>query len=396
VNDLLEKVKQIKPYSIKIRRELHACAELGFEEYKTSKIIQRELKKLGIPFKIAAKTGVVALIKGAYAGKVIAVRADMDALPIEEETGLPFASGHKGIMHACGHDVHMACALSLAKLLSEMKKELKGSVKLIFQPHEEMGKFNLDGAKKMIEEGVMKAPVPKAVIGLHVHPPLQTGAIELNYGKIYANADVFEIKVKGSGGHGSAPEETIDPVIAAAVIIMNLQSIVSRNVSPFSSAVISITMLKAGETTNVIPPEVLMLGTVRTLDNNTRRLVKQRMQKIISSTAKAFGATAGFNYTDGYPYFSNNSALAGLIEKAAAKIIGKKNVHISKQPSMGGENFGHFAKIAPGCYFNLGVADKKKKKPLKLHNSKFDVDENALYWGTAILAQACFDFLDKK
>lgn len=394
MTNLLEKANKLKPYIVKIRRELHACPELGFQEYKTSRIIQKELKKLGIPYKVMAKTGIVALIKGALPGKVIAVRADMDALPVVEETGVPFASRNKGMAHSCGHDAHVAGVLGLAKLLTGMKKEIKGSVKLLFQPCEEMGEVKLDGAMEMVKAGAMKNPVPGAVIGLHVHPPMHTGTIELNYGKLYANADIFEIKVRGVGGHGAVPQKSVDPLLAAAAIILNLQSIVARNISPLNSAVVSVTMIKAGEATNVIPPEAHLLGTVRSLDNETQKLIIKRMKAVVNSTAKVFGARAWLKYTVGYPFFSNDPKLTGLVENAAGKILGKKNVHIATQPSMGGENFGHFAKKAPGCFFNLGIVDGKKSTSYALHNPKFNIDENALPLGTAVLAQACFDFLD--
>ncbi len=391
---LPEKTEKLKPYLVRLRRELHACAELGLCEYKTSAVVQRELKKLGLPFKVTANTGVVALLKGARPGKIIAVRADMDALPVTEETGLAFASKKRGVAHSCGHDAHMTCALGLAKLFKENQKALKGSVKFIFQPSEEMGEVNLDGAKKMIEAGAMKNPVPSAVIGLHVSTPLKTGSIELTYGKVYANADLFEVTVKGVGGHASAPEKTVDPIVAAAAIVLNLQSIVARNVSPLESAVISVSLIRGGETSNVIPPKVRLLGTVRTLENKTKGLIKRRMRQVIRSTAKAYRAAADFKYTDGYPSFSNNKKMAKLIERAGIKLLGKDKVHIAVRPSMGGENFGNFAKLAPAAFFNLGANSGKKQTAYSLHHPKFDIDEAALPVGTAILARACLDFLN--
>ncbi|OGF50261.1 MAG: hypothetical protein A2044_02810 [Candidatus Firestonebacteria bacterium GWA2_43_8] len=391
--DMYTEAKKLSPYLVKIRRELHQTPELGFHEFKTSKIIQRELKALGIPYKVMA-TGVVGIIKSGKPGKTIAIRADIDALPVTEETGLPFASKNKGIMHACGHDTHITCLLGAAKLLAKTKESLNGNVKLIFQPAEEMSDPKRDGAKEIIKAGAMKNPKPDAVIALHVAAPGEAGKITVTHGPVFANADTFIINVSGKGGHGASPHSSIDPIVVSAAIILNLQSIVSRNVSPLESAVVTVTMINAGETSNVIPPFVKLEGTARSLNGKVQKIIKTRMRQIITRTASSFGAKAGFIYHQGYPGFSNNENMISLMEKVGVRLLGKKNVVVVKNPSMGGENFSYFAKLAPGGFIRLGVGNKKKGIVYALHHPKFTIDESSLPVGAAVLAESCLEFLN--
>ncbi|MFH1074320.1 MAG: M20 family metallopeptidase [Candidatus Firestonebacteria bacterium] len=387
------KAKKLEPYLVKLRRELHLTPELGFNEYKTSGIIQRELKSLGIPFKVMA-TGVVGVLKGKEEGKTIAVRADIDALPVSEETGLSFTSKNKGVMHACGHDAHTVCVLGAAKLLLNMKNSIKGNIKFIFQPAEEMSDRTRDGAKEIIKAGAMRNPKPDAVIALHVAAPGEAGKISVTYGPVFANADTFVIKVTGKGGHGASPHDSVDPVVASAAVILNLQSIVSRNISPLESAVVTVTMINAGEAPNVIPPSVKMEGTARSLNEKTRKIIKTRMKQIVNETAKAFGARAEIAYFEGYPAFCNDKTIISLMERAGVRLFGRKNVILEKNPSMGGENFSYFAKLAPGGFIRLGVGNKKRGITNTLHHPKFTIDEASLPVGASVLAETCVEFLN--
>jgi len=393
MTDMYIEAKKTGNYLVKVRRELHMTPELGFQEFKTSKIIQRELKSLGIPFKVFG-TGVVGLLKGKTKGKTIAVRADIDALPVCEETGVSFASKNKGRMHACGHDTHITCVLGTAKLLAGMKDKIKGNVKFLFQPAEEMACQGRDGAKEMIKAGAMKNPKPDAVIALHVDIPLEAGKISVTYGPVFANADFFKIIVLGKGAHGALPERGVDPVVTAAAMIMNLQSIVSRNVPASEPAVVSVTMIHGGETANVIPPFVKLEGTSRSLNEKTRQLIKAKMKKIVSETAKVYGAKAEFIYDEDYPAFSNNENMMKVFERAGVRLLGKKNVILEKKPSLGGENFSYFAKLAPGGFIRLGVGNKKKGIVNSLHHPKFNIDETSLPVGAAVLAETCLEFLN--
>ena len=390
--DMYLKAKMTESYLIKIRRELHANAELGFKEYKTSKIIQRELKDMGVPYRVIG-TGVVGLIKGKAKGKTIAIRADIDALPVCEETGLSFSSRNKNVMHACGHDAHTACVLGAAKLLSNMKDTIKGSIKILFQPAEEKAHPTKDGATEMIKAGAMKNPRPDAVIALHVDTPGEAGKISVTYGPVFANADFFEIIVHGRGGHGAEPHKAIDPVNVASAIILNLQSIVSKSISPLDSAVITIGAINAGKTLNVIPSFVNMKGTTRSLNEKDRKIIKSGMKNIIEKTAKAFGARAELHYQEGYPGFSNDDKLIKLMEKTGIRLFGKKKVVFEKNATMCGENFSYFTKLAPGALIRLGAGNKKKGISSPLHHPKFTIDETALPVGASVLAESCLEFL---
>src|SRR6476660_10064398 len=290
---LKEKIKGLAkgyaPQFIQIRHHLHANPELSYQEFETSKFIQQKLKEFEIPFEIKATTGVVGLIKGRNSGKkIIALRADMDALPIKEENNIDYKSKRDGIMHACGHDVHTSCLLGAAKILNELKDEWEGTIKLIFQPGEER---NPGGASILIKEGALENPKPQAIFGLHVHPQLETGYFSFREGKVMASADEIYITIKGPGGHAAAPHLTIDTILVASQLIVALQQIVSRNKSPFNPSVLSICSFQGGHTTNVIPSEVKLMGTFRAMDEEWRHKAHELIRKQCTEMAHSMGAS---------------------------------------------------------------------------------------------------------
>ena len=394
MKDILIQAKSLKNKLVNIRRQLHMYPELGFKEFRTQQFIINQLKELKIPCKKIAKTGVVGLINGDKVGRTIAIRADMDALPIVEEGNKPYKSRSNGVMHACGHDAHVTCLLGVAMLISEIKDRLNGKVKLIFQPCEENA-TGIGGGELMVKEGVLENPKVNAIVALHVSPDFQSSVVGIKYGDMCANADKFEIKIKGIGSHAAKPHRSIDPIVTASAIVQNLQSIVSRNIDPLDSAVVSITTINAGSAFNIIPSELVMEGTVRTLNNMVKNKVKNLLEKIAVNTAKSFGAECKVNYIEGYPAFANNDEITKIVELSAVELLGKKNIKILKNPSMGGEDFAFYVKKVPGSMFWLGVSNKRLKIVHPLHSAKFDIDEDALPIGVAILTKTCINYLNE-
>ncbi len=380
----------IKENLINIRREIHMYPETGYEETRTAALICKTLDKLNINYKSnIAKTGVVGIIKCKGPGKTLAIRADMDALPIIEDNNCSYKSQIHGKMHACGHDVHVASLLGAAEILSNLKDRLNGNIKLIFQPAEEMS----GGALPMINEGVLKNPNVDACIAAHVWPEVEVGSIEVKHGPIMASPDEFTILIKGKGGHGAAPHTTIDPILMACRVIDGLQSIVSRNIDPVEPFVISACSIHSGSCFNVIPETATIQGTVRTLNPALREQVPSLIEKLVAGIVNLMGGKYEFDFNYLYPPTINDRKITDLLSQSASKIIGKDKLTFSDVPSMGGEDFAYFAERVPSTLFRLGSANKNKGIIHPLHSNKFDVDEDCISIASAILSQFAVDFL---
>ncbi|MBP3041403.1 amidohydrolase [Bacillaceae bacterium Marseille-Q3522] len=373
------------------RRHLHQNPETAFEEVETAKFVQEKLTGLGIEFKKnVGITGVVGLIKGEEPGPTVALRADMDALPIQDQKQVPYASKVKGKAHLCGHDSHTTMLLGAATLLSKNKPK-KGQVKLIFQPAEE----NIGGAKKMIAEGVLQDPDVALIAGLHVHPLADTGYTAICPGISSANSDRFDLTIIGKGGHAAYPHMAVDSITVAAQVITALQQIVSRQVEPISPAVLTIGKIEGGFARNVIAPSVTINATVRTLDKNVRALMEQKIKQITKGICDAFGATYEIDYQNGYPSVFNDESLLPLLEQTANEILGEGKLAIRKNPSLGGEDFSYYAEQIPGIFFQLGIRNEEKGTTHSLHHPLFDIDEDALPFGAAMLAKFALNALEK-
>jgi hippurate hydrolase len=384
---MLEKIKALaKQYSaefIEIRHHLHAHPELSYQEFETSKFVQQKLSAIGIPFEIKATTGVIGLIKGKNPGKrIIALRADMDALPIKEENDIVYKSKNEGVMHACGHDVHTTCLLGAAKILHELKDEWEGTIKLIFQPGEEK---NPGGASLLIKEGVLEDPEPSCIFGLHVHPGLPIGKMSFRAGKVMASADELYITIRGKGGHAAAPHLCVDPILIASHLIVALQQIPSRNNNPHNPTVLSITSFQGGATTNVIPNEVKLKGTFRAMDEEWRFKAHGLITKMAADLVHSMGGEIDLLIDVGYPSVYNNEVLNDLARAKAAAFIGDKNVE-ETEPRMGAEDFGYYSQEIPGCFFRLGVMNEKKGITSGVHTPTFNIDENAIETGMGMMA----------
>jgi amidohydrolase len=376
-SDYLEEIKTT-------RRYLHQNPELSCEEYQTSEFICRKLDEYGIKYsKGMAKTGIVALIEGRNSSnKVIALRADMDALPVLEENDVVYRSVIPGKMHACGHDVHMACLLGASKILMKIKDRFEGSIKLIFQPSEETYP---GGAIEMIREGVLKDPPVANVIGQHVINTVDAGKIGIKAGPYMASTDEIFLTVKGKGGHAATPEQIIDPVLIASHIIVSLQQIVSRNASPGTPTVISFGRIIGDGRTNIIPNEVTIDGTLRTYDETWRKTIHEKIAFMASHIAEAMGGTCDVRISHGYPFLYNDENLTCSIRGFAIEYLGEKNV-VDLKARMTAEDFAYFAKEVPSCFYRLGVRNEKLGIISNLHTPTFDVDESALETGMGLLA----------
>jgi len=384
---MLDKIKGLAkkyaPEFIEVRHHLHAHPELSYQEYETSKLVQQQLGSFGIDYEIKAETGVVGLIKGKNADKrIIALRADMDALPITEENNVPYKSKVDGVMHACGHDVHTSCLLGAAKILNELKNDWEGTVKLIFQPGEEK---NPGGASLLIKEGVLENPKPSAIFGLHVHPGLNTGKMSFRGGKVMASADELYITIKGKGGHAASPHLCVDPILIASHLIISLQQIISRNNNPHNPSVLSITSINGGTTTNVIPDEVKLKGTFRAMNEEWRFKAHDLIRKMATDLVNSMGGKIDLVIDVGYPSVYNNEALNELAMEKASEFIGKNNVEETEK-RMGAEDFGYYSQQIPGCFFRLGVMNKEKGIISGVHTPTFNIDESAIETGIGIMA----------
>ena len=369
---------------VNIRREIHRNPELAFEEYKTAALVQSVLKEEGIDFQAeVAKTGVVGLIKGKNPGKkTIALRADMDALPIIELNQLSYKSTEPGKMHACGHDVHTSSLLGAALILNRMKDQFEGTIKLIFQPSEESYP---GGAKVMIEEGVLENPSPTTIFGQHVFPELEVGKVGMKSGKYMASTDEIHLTVKGQGGHGALPHKNIDPVLISAHILIALQQIVSRNANPEMPTVISFGRVEALGQTNVIPNEVTMHGIMRTFDEKWRAEIKQKITHMSQTIAQSMGGDCEVFIDPGYPFLVNDKLTTQNARTYAEEYLGRENV-VELSLRTTAEDFAYFAQKVPACFYRLGTRNEEKGITANLHTAHFDVDENSLKTGMGLMA----------
>ncbi len=388
MNHLKEKIKSLaSAYAgdvLDIRRYLHQYPELSFKEVGTAAFIASKLDEIGISYESGiAKTGIVALIRGNNPeSKTIALRADMDALPIIEKNDIAYRSKNEGIMHACGHDVHMACLLGAARVLNEIRNEFSGTIKLLFQPSEESYP---GGAKVMIEEGVLENPAPELIFGQHVFPELEAGKIGLRPGKYMASTDEVFITVKGKGGHGAIPDKVIDPVLIASHIVIALQQIVSRKSKPTMPTVVSFGKIYSDGQTNIIPDEVKLEGIIRTFDEEWREEIKNTIRKIACGLAESMGGSCDVFIDQGYPAVVNDEQLTVRAKKYAEDYLGKENV-VDLEMRMTAEDFSYFAQRLPGCFFRLGTGNIEEGITSNLHSATFNVDESSMEIGTGIMA----------
>ena len=365
------------------RRHLHANPELSFEEYNTSAFVKSKLDELGVTYKSMANTGVVALIEGSLpSSEIVALRADMDALPITEVDGREYGSKNHGVMHACGHDVHTSSLLGVAQILTKLKDKFGGTVKLIFQPAEEKLP---GGASLMIKEGVLENPVPQAVIGQHVMPLIEAGKVGFKSGKYMASSDEIYVKVTGKGGHAAQPQQNIDPIIITAHIITALQQIVSRIADPKMPTVLSFGKIIAEGATNVIPNEVYLEGTFRTFDEVWRKEAHQRMKKMAEGMAESMGATCEFEIRSGYPFLINEEKLTESVRLFAEDFLGKENV-LDLDIWLAAEDFAYYSQQADACFYRLGTGNQSRGITSAVHTPTFDIDEDALRLSTGLMA----------
>lgn len=392
--NILDEAKNVHSDVINWRRELHQIPEVGLEVPVTAAYVVERLKEMGIEYKAnVGGHGVVGLIRGGSPGKTILLRADMDALAIKEETGLPFASTN-GNMHACGHDSHTAMLLGAAKILNEHRDQLKGSIKLLFQPAEE----GPGGAKPMIDDGAMENPKVDAALGLHIgviFKQVGTGQVGISYGNIMACLDSFRIKIKGHGCHGAMPHTGVDPIAIAGQVVTALQTVVSREIKPTSPAVVTIGKIHGGTAYNIIPDSVEIEGTARALDRPTRERIASSIESIVSGITRGMHGDYEYSYTFGYPPLVNNSEFTRDFVESAKKVVDEKDILEIPEPTMGGEDMAYYLEMVPGTYFFLGGINEEKGIIHPHHNSKFDVDEDVFWRGTALLTQGAVDWLEK-
>ncbi len=388
--NIKEEIKEIMPEVINLRRTFHMHPELGFQEFETSQIISSYLENLGLEVKKnIAKTGVLGILKGKEEGKTVLIRADIDALPIEELNDVPYKSKNKGAMHACGHDGHTAILLGTAKVLTKYKDLLKGTVKFAFQPAEELPP---GGAELMIKEGILENPNVDKVYALHLANHLPAGKIGIREGIFCAQADAFTIKVKGKGGHGSAPDKTVDPIIISTYIVQALQVIPSREIDPHTPFVLSVCKIQSGNAFNVIPEEAEIKGTVRSFDKMLAEKVAKRIEIISKNIAQAFRGEVELEYEFGYPPGKNDEKEAKFVRKIAEEVVGKENVEEDK-PSMGGEDFSYFLEERPGVMFWLGSRNEEKGLIHPHHSSYFDFDESVMAIGIEMFVRIVLENL---
>jgi len=392
---LTAEIDEILPGVIADRRHLHEHPELGFQEFETAKFVAERLAALGVEDIRTGinKTGVTGLVRGTAEGpgkdKVVLLRADMDALPIQEENDVEYKSQNDGVMHACGHDAHTAILLGVARVLTSRRDQFAGTVKLLFQPSEELFP---GGAKGMVDEGVLEDPYVDAVFGLHMAQATPLGKILISGGPVMAAPDSFNITINGKGGHGAYPHTTVDPVVIGSEIVLALQTLVSRETDPMDNAVVSTTFFRSGDAFNVIPDVAELGGTVRTFKTETREYMAKRIPELAEGIGAALGAKVDAKFTYGYPATVNDHAQAERVRVAAAKIVGEENV-LPSTPVMGGEDFSYFLEQRPGAYFFVGTRNEEKGLIWGHHHPKFDIDEESLGIGIAVTVETVFSYL---
>lgn len=385
---LLDKIKSLsQAYTeevIGLRRHLHANPELSYQEFNTVKFVEQTLRSFGIDsIQLMAGTGLTAEVKGKNPGKkTIALRADMDALPILETNEVAYKSKNPGVMHACGHDVHTSSLLGTAKILNAVKDEFEGTVRFLFQPGEEK---NPGGASYMIRDGALKNPTPEAIIGQHVFPLLPAGMIGFREGMYMASSDELYLTVIGKGGHGAAPEFTVDPIVIASHIVIALQQIISRNASPKQPSVLTIGKIAGGTTTNIIPDEVKIVGTFRAMNETWRAEGLKRIKKMAESIAESMGGRCEVEISHGYPYLENNPELTRRIRTSAEEYVGKENV-VDIDITLGSEDFAYYSQIIPASFYRLGTRNEAKGIKSYVHTSTFDIDEDSMPVSIGLMA----------
>ena len=382
-------IDEINKQVITIRQDLHAHPELSGHEEHTKYLVKGILEASGYEIKESDKHfGLIADLKVDENAKTVAIRADMDALPIEEQTGKPYASKEKGIMHACGHDSHTAIALGTAIAMATHKDDLPGNIRFIFQPSEESKE---GGSVEMIEDGALEGV--SGIFGLHAYPYLNSGEIGYKYGVMMASADIFTIEIFGKSAHGARPHEGVDAILVTSMIVNSLNHIVSRMIDPLHPAVISLGTIEGGKASNIICDHVLLKGTVRTINEEIRNNIPQMMEASIEGISKSMGAKYKFDYEFGQPELINHDEMVDIIVEEAEKIIGKEKCIDLVDPVMGGEDFSEYLKLVPGAFFRLGTCDEEKKTCAPQHNSRFDVDDDALQVGMKIMGASALQFL---
>lgn len=385
---MIDKVKKLaKEYAsdvVNIRRHIHANPELSYQEYNTAKYVAEQLRNIGIePKEGVAETGLTAVIEGKNpTKKVIALRADMDALPITEANDVPYKSKNEGIMHACGHDAHTASLLGTCKILHELRNEFEGTIKLIFQPGEEK---NPGGASLMIKDGALKNPAPSSILGQHVMPLIPVGKIGFRSGMYMASCDEIYLTVKGKGGHGAIPELAVDPVLITAHILVALQQIISRNASPKTPTVLSFGKVIANGATNIIPDEVKVDGTFRAMNEEWRADAHQKITKMAQSIAEGMGGSCEVFISKGYPYLENDPLTTVAARKAASEYVGQENI-VELPLWMGAEDFSYYTQEIPACFYRLGTRNEEKGITSYVHTPTFNIDESALEIGSGLMA----------
>ncbi len=390
-------IDEIMPGVIADRRHLHANPELSFHESASARFVAGRLASLGVDHirPGVGGNGVTGLIRGTRTGpggdRVVAVRADMDALPITEENDQPYASTVAGVMHACGHDAHTAMLLGLARVLTDRRASFAGTVKLLFQPAEELPP---GGAIAMIRDGALEDPHVDAVLGLHVASDIAAGKIGVREGPASASGDMFTILIRGKGGHAARPQSAVDPVVVGAHIVTSLQSLVSRNADPIASGVVSVTAFLAGEAFNVIPDTAELRGTVRTLDPEVRELLERRLTETAAGIGESMRAEVEVDYVRGYPSVINDSAMYPVVREAAVAAVGEDRV-IDLPPTMGGEDFSYFSLERPSCFFMVGVRNEERGITWPHHHPRFDLDEEGMASGIATMALAVMAYLER-
>lgn len=392
--DLIFEAENISKELIQLRRRFHENPELDFDLHITSEIIKEFLAKENISFYTCAKTGIVATIYGEAEekkDKTIAIRCDMDALPMEEKNSVKYSSKIPGRMHACGHDAHMTMVLGAAKILNKFRSELKGNVKFIFEPAEE----TTGGAPMMIKEGVLENPKVHGILGCHVDETIEAGGIGIKRGVAYAASNPFSIKVFGRGTHGASPHKGVDPITMTAQLINSLQLIVSRETSPVSPAVITIGKISGGTAANVIPDSVSLEGIIRTMTLEDRERIKQRLKEVVELQVRSLGGHCEVEIFESYPCLYNNDDMYNILASSASKLLGKEKVKVLSEPTMGVESFAYFSLEAPSMFYHLGCGNKEKGITYPIHSCYFDIDEACLKTGVAVHCKAAIDFLNK-
>lgn len=389
VENISEEVRSITRELIEMRRDLHKHPEICFEERRTAQVVAQKLRDLCLEVETGiAKTGVVGLLRGNSPGRTIMLRADMDALPIAEENQVEYRSENRGVMHACGHDGHTSIALGVASILAKERNSLRGNVKFVFQPAEE----RIGGAPLMIEEGVLENPKVDAAFALHLWNDLPVGKIGVRAGPIMATTGEFIITVKGKGGHGAAPHQTVDSIVVAAHVVTALQAIVSRNIDPLKPVVLTIGMIQGGDTFNVIADQVVLKGTLRSFDPNLRDELPKLMERTVSGVTDAMGAKYIFSYERHYEATVNDEKMTDLVREIAKGIVGSENVILPPQ-AMAGEDMSFFLRKVPGCYFFVGSANPQKELVNPHHSPRFDFDEDAMPIGVEIMLRLVRQYL---